>query len=255
MALDARRAEALRMDGGDIRSVKAGDMEEKSFGRAAFDATEPDARVRAAWQETEFSRATIEADPWTAVYLAIPQDADHWLLMKATDAANQCQDMIVRGQGTGPQLPQGDHGPADNMRQASERFFELAHRLDGVVRATPELETSPAYRELTAATANKNEPAGRGEIREEFTLSDVQQNPWAVVDKAIPQAADLELLTQARLAVAVCVEAAEHDMIGPPGTVFLEEHIEKRFEAAAARLVELDERLELARAAETVRSQ
>src|SRR6202023_3070473 len=98
--LDARTAEAVRVDRSDIRSVKAGEMEENSFGRAAFDATEPDARVRAAWQETEFSRATIEADPWTAVYLAIPQDADHWLLIKAIDAANQCQDMIVRGPGT-----------------------------------------------------------------------------------------------------------------------------------------------------------
>src|SRR6202022_4098585 len=113
--------------------------------------------------------------------------------------------------------------------------------LDGVVRAMPVLEASRGYQELAAAAANKNEPAGRVEIREEFTLSDVQQNPWAVVDKAIPEAADLELLTQARQAAAVCVESAEHDMIGARGTVFLTQHIEKRFEAAATRLGELGE--------------
>jgi hypothetical protein len=252
VALDAPTAEVVRLDGSNIRSVKAGEMEENSFGRAAFDATEPDGRVRAAWQGSEFSRATIEADPWTAVYLEVPEDADRWLLMKAIDAANQCQDMIARGDpGAGPQLKQSDHGPADNVRQAAERFHELSHRLDGVVRATPALEASPSYEELTAATVNKTEPAGRVEAREEFTRADVQQNPWAVVDKAIPEAADLELLTQARLAVAYCVEAAGHDMIGPAENVFLQEHVEKRFEAASARLAELDARLELARGAGT----
>jgi hypothetical protein len=145
-------------------------------------------------------------------------------------------------------LQQGDHGPADNARQAADRFHELSHCLEVVVTAAPPREVSPAYQELTAAMAHNNERAGGVEMQEEFTRFDVQQNPWAVVDKAIPQSPDIELLTQARQAVAYCVETAGHDMIGPPGSVFLEEHIEKRFEAASERLAELDARLELARA-------
>jgi hypothetical protein len=101
---------------------------------------------------------------------------------------------------------------------------------------------------------HKIERAVRVEMQEEFTRFDVQQNPWAVVDKAIPQSPDIELLTQARQVVAYCVETAGHDMTGPPGSVFLEERIEKRFEAASERLAELDARLELARA-ETVPQQ
>jgi hypothetical protein len=93
------------------------------------------------------------------------------------------------------------------------------------------------------------------ENREEFTWEDVGDNWWAVVDKTIPEGADIELLLRAREVVALCAGAADRDRIGPVGSVFLVEHIDKRFDAAATRLVELNTRLETACAAdETLRS-
>jgi hypothetical protein len=88
---------------------------------------------------------------------------------------------------------------------------------------------------------------GRGLFgRDEFTVDEVQQNPWAAVDKDIPRNADAATLAQGLVAVAGCVEALEWD-IGerregsrddPPA------ELEKRYEQATARLAELDERLQ-----------
>jgi hypothetical protein len=79
--------------------------------------TQSDRQLRQAWQAESFDRQTIKADRWTAVYLPIPEDADRYLLMQAIDATMQCQDMIVRG--SGPQLRQGNDGPAENMQRAA----------------------------------------------------------------------------------------------------------------------------------------
>ncbi len=50
-----------------------------------------EARAREAWRAPTFSRETIEADPWTAVYLPIPETADLTLL---TEAQNWARDLV-----------------------------------------------------------------------------------------------------------------------------------------------------------------
>jgi hypothetical protein len=105
--------------------------------QAAIDA-QADAKLAEACWHAEFSRASIEADPWTTVYLEIPKDADRWLLMKAIDAASRCRDMIMRDPGSGPELRQGDHRPADHARQVADGFYELSHCLEVLIRAAPE---------------------------------------------------------------------------------------------------------------------
>jgi|SRR5271170_2386895 len=56
------------------------------------------AKVRDAWQAPAFSRATIEADAWTAVYLPIPEKADLALL---TTAHNWARDLARHAEGDG----------------------------------------------------------------------------------------------------------------------------------------------------------
>jgi hypothetical protein len=48
---------------------------------AALGMAERDANLHAASQVAAISRAMIEADPWTAVYLPIPEKANVRLLM------------------------------------------------------------------------------------------------------------------------------------------------------------------------------
>jgi hypothetical protein len=54
------------------------------------------ARAHEAWQAPTFSRETIKADPWTAVYLPIPEDADLTLL---TEAQNWARDLVRYSEG------------------------------------------------------------------------------------------------------------------------------------------------------------
>jgi Ti-type conjugative transfer relaxase TraA len=179
---------------------------EPDFSKAAFDTTEPDTKLREAWRQPEFSEATIAADPWTAVYLAIPENAKPWLLLKAIDATAQCQDMIVRGSGTGPQLQQGDHGPIDNARQATERFHELSHRLEAALK--PEMTPPSAPPPTTPQRANDN-------TRERMTVEAIQQDPWKVLDRPLPADADRTLLASGRR--AYCRSMREDGLCSEPG--------------------------------------
>jgi hypothetical protein len=110
-----------------------------SVTRAEPELAQADPKLPEALRHAEFSRASIEADPWTAVYLEIPKDADRWLLMKAIDAASQCRDRIERDPGSGPPLRQGDRRPADHARHAADRFYELSHCLEVLRRTAPEV--------------------------------------------------------------------------------------------------------------------
>ena len=64
-----------------------------------------DSQLRTAWQAPAFSKETIDADPWTAVYLPIPENANRLLLISAYSAASVCIDMIESG-AHGPRVPQ-----------------------------------------------------------------------------------------------------------------------------------------------------
>jgi hypothetical protein len=63
-----------------------------------------------------------------------------------------------------------------------------------------------------------------------------------VIEKPLPQRADAELLTQAREVAAFWVEETERDMTNPFGAAFEDENI-TRFDAATARLSEIDAHL------------
>jgi hypothetical protein len=53
-----------------------GRAQRQKFGVAALGMAERDANLHAASQVAAISRAMIEAEPWTAVYLPIPEKAN-----------------------------------------------------------------------------------------------------------------------------------------------------------------------------------
>ena len=93
-------AQDLRRDAEDHATVATSIEETERWRELASKADErfDDALVRwdkaragEAWQAPTFSHETIEADPWTAVYLPIPEDADRTLL---TEAQNWARDLV-----------------------------------------------------------------------------------------------------------------------------------------------------------------
>jgi hypothetical protein len=144
--LDDLEAERLdRLHFGDAKERGAARPAPPDFGRAAFDATEADAALREAWRQPAFSASTIEADPWTAVYLPIPPTPDAALLRKGLEAVAECQEMPGEGPGTGPRLGQGEsHGPAENAHAATERLHELAQYIETMLRVREPFEERQA---------------------------------------------------------------------------------------------------------------
>ncbi len=162
--LEAARLDQLHF--GDAKERGAARPAPPDFDRAAFDTTEADARLREAWRQPAFSAATIEADPWTAVYLAIPQTPDATLLMKGVEAAAQCQD-LARHPGAGPRLPQGELGP-DHATRAGERIHELSQTVQTLFAVREPFEGreqpfTPAAAEQARYDGLKPEPAQQRE--------------------------------------------------------------------------------------------
>jgi hypothetical protein len=158
--------------------------------KAAFDVTHPDAALREAWRQPAFSAASIEADPWTAVYLAIPQTPDAALLRKGLEAVVECREMIVTRPGTGPQMPQGDHGPADNAIAASDRFHELAQCIETMLRVREPFEERQAPFSPSSANAGRyDELRPAPEARPEPTAAAVEKAATEAVEAYQGQAA------------------------------------------------------------------
>jgi hypothetical protein len=88
------------------------------------------AEERAAWQAPAFSKETIAADPWTAVYLPIPEKANLGLL---TEAHNWARDLARYAEGNGafsqPLVDRESHNRADNIAAATARTGELEQRV------------------------------------------------------------------------------------------------------------------------------
>jgi hypothetical protein len=181
----------------DAETGRAG-IEDGEFARGAFEATELDAELRAAWRQPELSRATIEADPWTAVYLPVPERADQWLLLKAHDAARQCEEMIERGPGSGPQLPQGNDDAEDNRQRAAARAAELSQRLEAALEGG---RMPSPYRPDEQDRKVWAEPA--------FSRDTIAADPWTAVYLPIPDEAEPELLADARNWVSDLRQGAE----------------------------------------------
>ena len=80
--------------------------------------------------ETEFSLETIKHDPWSAVYLDIPQNADPTLLKEAHATVVRCCEAVSRP----PHpfdiyAPDNGHAPERNFENAVRRLDELGSRL------------------------------------------------------------------------------------------------------------------------------
>ena len=197
----------------------------------------------AAWQEAAFTFDTMKADPWTAVYLPVPDHADRLLLTRAYSAASVCVDMIEEGR-HGPRVPQGNDGPEENLAMAQARMVELEPRILAASNQNSAEEritlVSPAeFFEQTPAAAKV------AQTLEALTVEAIERDRWNAVEFAIPEDAGRELLQQAREAAARCVADTES---------FLRYDYESREEydgglqqlnAARARVVELDGRLEI----------
>jgi len=257
LTIDASAEAAPR--GENFRVVKGGEMEQPGFTEAAFDVTQSDQELREAWQAEAFSRQTIEADPWTAVYLAIPQDADRWLLMKAIDAAAQCQDKVM--QGSGPVLQQGNDGPAENMQRAAARYHELEQRLEMALGRAPEpmveaitpsneVEPEKSAGEIKPGMNEPDRNTPESDVRQawqqpELTLDAIGHDRWTAVYLPIPEKSEPMLLAEACRASAACIAwittDPEHGAKIPQGNDGPAENLQR----ATERIDELTRRLEI----------
>jgi hypothetical protein len=259
LEIDAHDAEAVQHRE-NFRLVKGGTMEQPGFAEASFDATQSDQEVREAWRAKAFSPQTIEADPWTAVYSAIPQDADRWLLMKAFDAAAQCQDMVM--QGSVPRLQQGNDGPAENIQRAAARQQELGLRLETALGRAPEpnveaiTPSNPSERDKSADAIKpgRNEPdrnMPESDVRQawqqpELSLDTIRHDRWTAVYLPIPEKSDAMLLAEACRASAACIAWITMDREHGPKLPQGNDGPAENLQHAAERIDELTRRLERA---------
>jgi hypothetical protein len=179
-----------------------------------------DEKVREAWASAECTSETMDVDPWTAVYLPIPENASHDLLLAAQLKVDACGE--DRALYSAPLIRQGNDGRTEIIARAEERAKELSARLD-IVR------------------------------QEEFAVEDgqaVTARPWDIVHMAIPSEADAELLASARGIVDNCLRRLdEGDVSGLNG-----ERFDEWYKAAVAKVGELDARLEVLERAASART-
>jgi hypothetical protein len=109
--------------------------------------TDTPGRLRAAWQAPAFSRETIDADPWTAVYLPIPENLPaSFGVFTLRDARALVREMMVatvqpndwepvEGRfmfdklALGPLLNRDSYSREGNFTAAGARLAELDARL------------------------------------------------------------------------------------------------------------------------------
>jgi hypothetical protein len=156
---------------------------EQNFERAVRRIDELDGRLHAAEQqqapaETEFSHETIEDDPWTAVYLDIPVNADQALLKEAHVAIVECCQAVSR-----PPDPFDIYAP-DNGQTPERNFANAVRRLDelgGRLRAAEE-PTEPLTDQATQALdPQQQEPAVEAGRSDKAKLAEellAQQGGW-----------------------------------------------------------------------------
>jgi hypothetical protein len=130
--------------------------------------------ARAAWREPEFSRATIEADPWTAVHLPIPENAEPQLL---AHARNWAGDLLRYAEHSGAlaeplvnTLNADNFTRAENIAAAAERVAALDERIERARAEMPALRAVAFDEEVERERAARPEPVlddrGRVEVLE-----------------------------------------------------------------------------------------
>jgi hypothetical protein len=166
----------------------------------------------------------IQQNPWNAVQLEIPTEADRELLsLIATTAGHLRETLSAQGH------------LADNAEQAAALFSDSDKADARYNEAWDRLEKREA--------AAEPEPAP-----ETMTLEAIRQDPWTAVYRPIPPDADASLLQQAHDAAMQCAGAVAGEP-GPaqhafaPDLLGADQTREQNFERAVRRLDELDGRM------------
>jgi len=181
---------------------------------AQLSARQAEERVRLAWQQPAFSADTIAADPWTAVYLPIPADADHLLQLRAQKAASHCTYMLTKDVNNGPAVPQGDT-LTQMVTKAVERRDELEHMLG--LHNAPANQNHPEHIALvTTETVTASADVREAWTQPAFDSSTINADPWTAVYLPAPENASPALLNAAYNAAARCIEAIEKPGIELP---------------------------------------
>ena len=144
------------------------------FRRAEHEATDADTgRINAAWKQPAFTHDTIRHDPWTAVYLPIPPNAERSIfgrellrdaravardLQMATDGLDNPRGGWLEKWAAGPAVNPDGTTRGENWAAATARLAELEARLEIAPQAAPEAAegeiSAPA-----AGAAGSREPA------------------------------------------------------------------------------------------------
>src|SRR5207245_2199530 len=97
-----------------------------------------DAVARVGWEAPAFSRETIAADPWTAVYLPIPERADAGLLAAARSWASDLRQYATAdGVLSGPFINRAHYTREGNVAAAERRIVELDRCLETLRKDEP----------------------------------------------------------------------------------------------------------------------
>jgi Ti-type conjugative transfer relaxase TraA len=140
------------------------------FRRAEYEAADAGAgRISAAWKQPAFTHDTIRLDPWTAVYLPIPPDAERSLFGRELlrDARVVARDLQMATDGlenpTGGWLEKWASGPAvnresttreENWAAAAVRVAEIEARLEIATEARQAPEVAAAASSATIEPAS-----------------------------------------------------------------------------------------------------
>jgi hypothetical protein len=101
--------------------------------------------ARDAWQAPEFSRETIAADAWTAVYLPVPENPDPGLLLNARNWASELEQYAEGfGAFSQPLVDERAHTPEQGAAAAADRVVDLDSRLGQMREAALMIEEDRA---------------------------------------------------------------------------------------------------------------
>jgi hypothetical protein len=158
------------------------------FKRGEMETTNADERrLQTACKAPAFSRGTISADPWTAVYLPIPEKTRPELLRYArnwVDGLCQYADLDRRFEGTEtipgtlaqPFITREDFTPEHNFAAATARLAELNARLEIAAAAVQTREGGDPTQHSTAPAAAAT-PTGEPQRAEEPSNPAMRERP------------------------------------------------------------------------------
>jgi hypothetical protein len=240
---EAWKAHGFNGDGflADDASQFVHDLDERMNGLNAPDHKEAGERLNASAEQPEaLTLEAINRDPMNAVNLAIPEDADLYLMHRIEKAAEQVsEDANERMESIDDREAFSEQ---DAIRTAAlARQTEARTLLDQMTRD----EVAPDHTPEPDGTGKPDQP-------EAMTLEAIQRDPWNAVNLPIPDNADCELLeviegTAGKLADATAAALShieEAHQMGAPVPSGAQEAAEAGYMAATTRAMEAEEALE-----------